>query len=320
MRQIENRYRHLFAMANDGFLVIDDMSMRVLEANPRATQLLAGDKDSIVGRAFPIGMDDNTAQRVSNAMNLARASGSQDLAAVFGDPAIEGQLHITFLRQGRESRFLIKITAISMSEASARDGCRQLFESSPDALLVVDDRGEVMDCNRTFLEWTQSFNREQVVGRNMEHWIGRSAVDSTVLLNNVSNSGSIKLYASVLNCRGGVAMEVEISAAKLPSATPQLALFIRDVARRVTTPHPKHQQLPNSIEQITRRVGQVPLKELVRESTDVIEALCIEAALALTQDNRASAAELLGLSRQSLYTKLRKYDIGDLSDLGQDSP
>jgi PAS domain-containing protein len=25
MRQIENRYRHLFAMANDGFLVIDDM-------------------------------------------------------------------------------------------------------------------------------------------------------------------------------------------------------------------------------------------------------------------------------------------------------
>ena len=49
----------------------------------------------------------------------------------------------------------------------------------------------------------------------------------------------------------------------------------------------------------------------MRESTDVIEALCIEAALELTRDNRASAAALLGLSRQSLYTKLRRYGIGD---------
>jgi transcriptional regulator PpsR len=318
MRQIENRYRHLFAMANDGFLVIDDMSMRVLEANPRATQLLAGDKESIVGRAFPIGMDGETAQRVTDAMNLARASGSQDLAIVLGNPATEGQLHIAFLRQGRESRFLIKITVIGANEAADRDGCRQLFESSPDAVLIVDDRGEVMDCNRTFLEWTQSVNHEQVIGRSMEHWIGRSSVDASVLLSNVSGSGTVRLYASVLNCRGGITMDIEISAARLPSATPRLALFIRDIARRVTTQHPMSQQLPGSIEQITRRVGQVPLKELVRESTDVIEALCIQAALELTHDNRASAAELLGLSRQSLYTKLRKYNIGDGSDLGQE--
>jgi len=49
----------------------------------------------------------------------------------------------------------------------------------------------------------------------------------------------------------------------------------------------------------------------VRESTDVIEALCIEAALKLTGNNRASAAEMLGLSRQSLYTKLNRYGIGE---------
>ena len=54
----------------------------------------------------------------------------------------------------------------------------------------------------------------------------------------------------------------------------------------------------------------------MRESTDVIEALCIEAALKLTRDNRASAAEILGLSRQSLYTKLRRYGIGESSAEG----
>ena len=44
-----------------------------------------------------------------------------------------------------------------------------------------------------------------------------------------------------------------------------------------------------------------------------IERLGIEAALELTGDNRASAAEMLGLSRQSLYVKLRRYGLGDLA-------
>jgi DNA-binding NtrC family response regulator len=64
-----------------------------------------------------------------------------------------------------------------------------------------------------------------------------------------------------------------------------------------------------SVEQLTELIGRVPLKDLVREATDVIERLCIEAALELTNDNRASAAEMLGLSRQSLYVKLRRYGL-----------
>ncbi len=51
------------------------------------------------------------------------------------------------------------------------------------------------------------------------------------------------------------------------------------------------------------------LKELVRETTDIIERLCIEAALEMTKDNRATAAELLGLSRQSLYLKMRRFGL-----------
>jgi DNA-binding NtrC family response regulator len=62
---------------------------------------------------------------------------------------------------------------------------------------------------------------------------------------------------------------------------------------------------------MTELVGRVPLKDIVRETTDLIEQLCIEAALELTGDNRASAAEMLGLSRQSLYVKLRRFGMGD---------
>jgi DNA-binding NtrC family response regulator len=56
------------------------------------------------------------------------------------------------------------------------------------------------------------------------------------------------------------------------------------------------------------------LRELVRETTDVIERMCIEAALKLTGDNRVTAAEMLGLSRQSLYVKLRRYGLADAGE------
>ena len=71
-------------------------------------------------------------------------------------------------------------------------------------------------------------------------------------------------------------------------------------------------EMPRSVGQMTELVGRVPLKDIVRDTTDLIEQLCIEAALELTHDNRASAAEMLGLSRQSLYVKLRRYNMGDL--------
>ena len=71
--------------------------------------------------------------------------------------------------------------------------------------------------------------------------------------------------------------------------------------------------MPRSAEQLTELIGRVPLKDIVRETSDVIERLCIEAALELTGDNRASAAEMLGLSRQSLYVKLRRFGLADPS-------
>ena len=68
----------------------------------------------------------------------------------------------------------------------------------------------------------------------------------------------------------------------------------------------------HSVEEMSSLIGRVSLKEIVREATDVIEKLAIQAALQHTGDNRALASELLGLSRQSLYVKLHRYNIGDL--------
>ena len=93
---------------------------------------------------------------------------------------------------------------------------------------------------------------------------------------------------------------------------PCFGFTLRNVGRRLAVDSKAARELPRSVEQLTELVGRVSLKDLVRETTDVIERLCIEAALELTRDNRASAAAMLGLSRQSLYVKLRRYGLGDL--------
>ena len=89
---------------------------------------------------------------------------------------------------------------------------------------------------------------------------------------------------------------------------------MRLVARRLRDLPPVTRDLPRSVEQLTEMVGRMPLKDIVRESTDLIERLCIEAALNFTSNNRASAAEILGLSRQSLYSKLHRHGMARLDD------
>jgi transcriptional regulator PpsR len=172
-----------------------------------------------------------------------------------------------------------------------------------------------MAANTSFLELAQLVAEEQVIGHSAGRWLGRSGVDLSVLLSNLRDKSVVKLFSSTLLPQAGSPAQVEISACRLDEPDgPAYALFIRDIERRMAREHPVSSKLPSSIEQVTQRVGRVPLKELVRESTDIIEALCIETALEVTQDNRASAAELLGLSRQSLYAKLRRFNIGGPAD------
>jgi DNA-binding NtrC family response regulator len=117
----------------------------------------------------------------------------------------------------------------------------------------------------------------------------------------------------------GVVEEVEVAGVSVPGGEkPCLGLTIRTLPRRIAPTASGGRELPRSVEQMTELVGRVSMKTLVRETTDLIERLCIEAALRITQDNRASAAEMLGLSRQGFYAKLRRYGLGDL-DGNEDS-
>jgi transcriptional regulator PpsR len=142
-----------------------------------------------------------------------------------------------------------------------------------------------------------------------------------ILFANLRAHGAVRHFSTVVRGELGSTEDVEVAGVVLPGAgDPWYGLTIRAVGWRPGRERLGGRELPRTVEHFIDLVGRVPLKNLVRETTDLIERLCIEAALELTHDNRAAAAEMLGLSRQGFYTKLRRYGLGDLGDGDETAP
>jgi transcriptional regulator PpsR len=225
----------------------------------------------------------------------------------------------SLFRQDNASFYLVRLLAITAAEEVTavnrpKSKLLKLVESAPDGFVVTGQDGRIVTANSAFLEMTQLATEEQARGEPLERWLGRPGVDLEVLLANLRERGPVRLFPSTLRGEYGAQAEVEISAVSVMNGgNPCFGFAIRDVGPRLAAEKGVRREMPRSVQQLSELIGRVPLKDLVREATDVIERLCIEAALELTNDNRASAAEMLGLSRQSLYVKLRRYGLGDLA-------
>jgi PAS domain-containing protein/DNA-binding protein Fis len=250
------------------------------------------------------------------------------------EPASEVVVSATLFRQDNATLFLVQVTGpgtdaarpIELPKPQAK--MLKALQAAPDAFVVARHDGRILAANAAFLELAQVPNEEQARDEPLDRWLGRPGVDMEVLTATLRQRGSVRLFSTILRGEFGATAEVEVSAVSvLNGGTPCYGFTIRDVGARLAAaggerrpggggPPATRGEVPRSVEQLTELIGRVPLKDLVREATDVIERLCIEAALELTGDNRASAAEMLGLSRQSLYVKLRRYGLGDLGPEG----
>jgi transcriptional regulator PpsR len=320
LRYAETRYRLLFQMSSDPVMVIDAESGRIVEVNPATEQLFGGGTRPEIGQDF-LGVFSAEARRaVELLLAGVRAAGRGDdvRAALAGDGRMV-DVSASLFRQDNASFYLVRLLAITAAEEVAainrpKSKLLKLVESAPDGFVVTGQDGRIVTANSAFLEMTQLATEEQARGEPLERWLGRPGVDLEVLLANLRERGPVRLFPSTLRGEYGAQAEVEISAVSVMNGgKPCFGFAIRDVGPRLAAEMGVRREMPRSVQQLSELIGRVPLKDLVREATDVIERLCIEAALELTNDNRASAAEMLGLSRQSLYVKLRRYGLGDLT-------
>ncbi len=316
LRHVETRYRLLFQVGSEAVLILDAATEKLEEANPAAYKLM-GETSRRAGWTVSETLDSASHLAAQQLFAGLRVNGRSDPVAVrLRDQPDVFMLSASLFRQENSAHLLVRFTPSQPVEQAAGNTGRQLVlhavESAPDAFVVTDIDGRILSVNRAFLELAQLANGELAIGESLEKWLGRTGVDLSVLISNLRQRGAVRLFATRMRGEYGSATDVEISAVAVTSAIqPCLGFTIRDVGRRLTNEAKSGKELPRSAGQMTELVGRVPLRDIVRETTDLIEQLCIEAALELTGDNRASAAEMLGLSRQSLYVKLRRFGVGD---------
>ncbi|HSG21020.1 MAG TPA: helix-turn-helix domain-containing protein, partial [Burkholderiaceae bacterium] len=179
-----------------------------------------------------------------------------------------------------------------------------------DGLVITDSKGVIRHANPAFLDQIQAAHTGQIIGESLNRWLGRANTDLLVMINSLAQGGSVRLFSTQLISESGLSVPVELSGVSFTLGPETLLGFmVRDVNRRLESTPETSSPVGRSGADLAALVGRLPLKEIVGETVDLIEKLCIEAALRLTKNNRASAAEMLGLSRQSLYVKLRRFGI-----------
>jgi transcriptional regulator PpsR len=316
LRQTESRYRLLFQISSEAVLMVDPSSKRVVEANPAAGALLGVGYETLAGHVFTKLFHPESRDEAGALLLESSASSRVEPASLrLADGKVGYLAYASIFRQDGVSQVLVRLASPRSDHADTGDSESKLLRvlnRIPDAFVIANGALDILDVNLAFLELTQQASAESARGQPLSRFLGRPGVDLNVLVANLREHGWVRNFGSTSRTLYGVQEEIDVSAVSVREGLETIYGFvIRPTRRRATSQDSTIRELPRTGEQLTELVGRVSLREIVRETTDVIERMCIESALNLTGNNRASAAEILGLSRQSLYSKLNRFGLGN---------
>lgn len=309
LRQAEARYRLLFDMTAEPMVIVEAETRRVREINPAALELF-GLSGSAAGQLTQSLFAEADRDRVVAYLGAAAAGAEiSPLDARLPDGATI-RLAARPFRQNGSGYLLLRLgnladLPVTRDERDLVD----IVERLPDAFVLADRKLNICATNAALVELVQAASPDQLRGRPLGEFLGRPGIDLDLIVAQVNENDVARNVATILRGLDGGREEVEVSAVRAGEGGDHYGFSLRVVARRLRDLPPSQHDLPRSVEQLTELIGRMPLKDIVRESTDLIERQCIEAALAYTSNNRASAAEILGLSRQSLYSKLHRHGL-----------
>jgi transcriptional regulator PpsR len=313
LRQAESRYRILFERAADAVLIVDAETRRIREANPAAVQMLGAHEANLAGKPVMSIADPSVHDALIAYLGAVSAADQPPMALALPGGRGSVVLSASVFRQDQSTYFLIRIDSGTGREVRSDGHMLDVLARMPDAFVLTDASMTIVDANPAFVDLTHMASVERVRGTPLGAYLGRAGIDLDLIVAQIREHGAARNMATIVRAADGGQEEVEVSAVSAPAMGGDCFGFaIRAVARRSRDLPPATRDLPRSVEQLTDLVGRMALKDIVRESTDLIERLCIEAALVYTEDNRASAAEILGVSRQSLYSKMHRHGLGNL--------
>lgn len=314
-KQAESQYRLLFETAADALVMVDARTGKIRDANPRAARILGVGTAGAAGRKFASLFDRPHQAAVQSMLASVLASGNAATLRVDRDGEDDLALAAELFRAGDLKLIMVRLTAPGPTgtiDGLSESGIETLVRNAAEAVVLTGEDGSVLWCNEAFLALAGIPLAVHAVGKPLYDFFEWSAVELDMLLQNVRRHGRVPTFSGTVRGANGQATAVDLSAVSMPDRTPPgFGFVMRALPAEATRSGRGNSDLTRTAENLVEMIGRVPMKDLVRDSTDVIERMCIEAALRLTGNNRASAARVLGLSRQALYLKMNRFGITD---------
>ncbi len=314
LREIETRSRLLFDASNEAVLLVKAENLRIVEANPAAIRALGLAPGWEFLREIAPKEQEPFQAMLFRVRQQGRAPGMMVHIGPDRDPWL---VRASLMAAGPGPVFLLQLgPAGSPQSGEARPAAlpvEDIIDRLPDGFVMVDHQGVIRRANRSFLDLVQFGSGGSVVGERLGRWLSQPGANLTVLLANVHRYGAARMFSTTLHGDLGIDTEVEISAVGNTESKPQyFGVLIRDASRSASALD-NEPYLHSALHAMTEQIGKSPLLELVRKISAAVERHCIEEALRRSEGNRTAAAELLGLSRQSLYAKLSRYGFESAS-------
>jgi transcriptional regulator PpsR len=211
--------------------------------------------------------------------------------------------------------FMLQFTAASDLSISDENGERStledLVEHLPDGFVALNASGVIQYANQAFLDLVQVGSKGSAIGETLGRWLWQPGADLNALIANIRLHKTVKLFTTSIRGELGTDTEIEISAGISEGSEPgQIGVLLRNVARRLPSSGDSD-LLRTALGSMSEQIGKSSLRKLVKNTVSIVEQHYVKEALQLAGGNRTATAELLGLSRQSLYAKLSRYGLDD---------
>ena len=303
LREIETRYRLVFDASSEAVALVRTANLRVVEANLAAMKRLG----LVPGQEFMPDLSPPDRKAFEMALQRVREQGRAPGIVLhpIGFPA-PFSVRTSMVTTQSDKYYLFQISAMAgqLTETVAGPCLEDIVQRLPDGFVVVDRTGAVRLANHTFLDLAQVGSESAVMGQRMNRWLSRPGADIAVIMGMVQKRSRVKMMTTVIEGELGLLTEVEVSAVGDTSEAPNfVGIVLRDVTTR-TRGDASFSAAGSGLD-----APAISLEALVKRSTEAVERSAISSALERFHGHRTAAAKYLGLSRQSLHAKLKKYDF-----------
>lgn len=310
LRQDEARYRLLFQVATDAVMVVDSVSLEILEANQAAAQLLDMDVTRLVGRPASFGFERHSRVAVDALLTATRSSGqpSEIRARLLGRVSATSVAATPF-RADDGMRLIVRLRTMDLpgSSSDLNTTLARLVDSASDGVLITDTNGCILMANPAFLKLVNQSTEADVKSRPLMDWVSVSDDQFSDLLHEVRHLGIARRMSSKLMSSDATCSQIEMTAALLTEGDQECIGFtLHAVAGGKEDYCDSTDELRVAIDKITARIGLEPMPDLLRTAAGLLQRHFITHAMARTGDNPKAAADLLGIRQDQL--DLSRYD------------